>query len=456
MSNQQVARIQQAVENEGDALRPDVDRASRFLADHGFQTVRVEWCDLHGLSRGKRMTRGNFLEAIEAGTPFSSAALFMDLEGTAYPPASQAAPDSWVNIHAMLDLDTLQPYVIEPGSARCLADLRTSDGRTAVPQCPRTALKRVVRKGREMGLETSVRLELEFYLLPGIIDGRLPVGKHVYRMQSSREESQFLDPLHRQLALAGIAVEAVCAEDGPGQFEIILHRGPPVAVADAAHTARTLVKEMASRHGLVATFLSKPLAGCSGSGAHIHQSLWTPDGDPLFGHDQADGRVTFWQYLAGQLRYFKEASAFYLPTINSYKRLALRQPEPLTISWAYEARNVAIRVLSSRTGCLHIENRAVAGEANPYLSIAASLACGFEGVRTDEDIPSLNSDPAPARPPLPHSLQEAIAALDTSEVLRRWLGPELVDTFIALKRSEIERFETAITDWELKEYVTVL
>ncbi|MDQ2731963.1 MAG: glutamine synthetase family protein [Armatimonadota bacterium] len=445
-----------------DQKKQDVERASQLLQEQEIQSVRVEWCDIHGASRGKQMSAGHFLSAIESGTTFSSAALQMDLQGEAYHMPGQPPSHSWVSLIAQPDVSTLQPFVADPGVARCLADLRTVEG-SPVGMSPRHALRRVVDEGHRMGLHASVGLELEFYLLPGETDRRQPPARHVYRMQSSEEEHRFLAPLYGQMAAAGIGLEALCAEDGPGQFELILQRGDPITVADAAFTARNLVKELASRQGLIATFLSRPLPDHSGSGAHIHQSLWTASGEPLFTSGSGEGDAPFWQFLSGQLRHFQEAAALYLPTINAYKRLALRQPEPLRVDWAYEDRSAALRVLGSSSRSLRIENRAVAGEANPYLSLAAALATGFEGIRNRETLPGFSQrthDNTSSNPstggPLPRTLGDALAALSASTIIRLWLGSEIIDAFLYLKGMEVRRYETAITDWELREYLTSL
>ncbi|HET6387566.1 MAG TPA: glutamine synthetase family protein [Armatimonadota bacterium] len=455
---------------EASHLEDTLSRAERFFDAHDVEIVRLEWCDLHGVSRGKHVSRGHFLTALETGATFSSAALQMDLQGEAYLLPGESASPSWASLIGRPDPETLQPSFIEPRAARCLVDLYTADGRPE-PASPRYALQRVVEEGRSMGLEASIGIELEFYLLrfsDGAIgsgmDGSLPADRQVYRMQSSAEERGFLDALHRQMSAAGVGVEAYCAEDGPGQFEIILQHGPAVAMADAAFTARNLIKEQAARQGLLATFLSRPLASYSGSGAHVHQSLRTLSGEPVIPSEEQRDQSPFWRYLDGQLAAFKDASAFYLPTINAYKRIALRPPAPIRIDWAYEDRSAAIRLLRGANGSLRLENRAIAGEANPYLSVAASLAAGLEGVRNPAPLPDfskrLHFGPdqpmSPTGEPIPASLSAALDHLSASAVMRRWLGPQLVDLFLMLKRAEVRRYETAITDWELREYLNLL
>jgi len=390
----------------------------------------------------------------------------MDLQGETHAITTEAGAPSWASLVAYPDVRTLQPYHGEPLSARCLVDLYTADG-TPVTTAPRQALRRVLDRGAQMGLEASIGLELEFYLLSDLRNAQpssasLTAGRQVYRMHSSRDEQSLLAPLHRQMAEAGIGVEAFCGEDGPGQFEVILDRAPALQAADAAFTVRSLVKEEAARRGLTATFLSRPLADHSGSGAHIHQSLWSGE-NPLFRLDTNEQSSVFWSYLSGQLRYFPDAAAFYLPTINAYKRILLRQPAPICIDWAYEDRSAAIRVLGAANGRVRIENRAVAGEANPYLSVAAALATGFEGVQHSEDMPTFSrrrhgpgEEVEAAGESLPRSLADSLVGLSRSHVLRDWLGADLIDAFIAIKQSEVRRFEAAVTDWELREYLPEL
>ncbi|MCA1596674.1 MAG: glutamine synthetase, partial [Chloroflexi bacterium] len=188
-----------------------------------------------------------------------------------------------------------------------------------------------------------------------------------------------------------------------------------------------------------------------------HQSLWSTEGECLFLAGDGAQEASFWAFLSGQLAHFEESAALYLPTINAYKRIALRRPEPLLIDWAFEDRSAAIRVLGKSSGKLRVENRAVGGEANPYLALAASLACGFGGLETAdagvESTLSTKDRKAASGKAFPSSLEAALVLLNGSTLLREWIGPDLIDAFVAVKRAEVRRFHEAVTDWELQEYL---
>ena len=437
--------------------RTHVADPREFLREHGIRTVRVEWCDLHGVARGKRVQADYFLRAGGRGFPFSSASVEMDLRGEIPWLGEQHLP--WPNLYARPDLSTLRLVPFEPHTAAVICDL-FDDAGNPVPVCPRQVLRGVLDQAEARGFSCAIGPELEFYLFRDTGLAPLPPGKLAYRIRNSREEQSLIEALSDNLRAAGVSPESVHAEDGPGQFEVILQYGPAPQVADALFVTRCLIKELAAHLGLVATFLPKPLPDESGSGFHIHQSLRHLDPDaPAFCYDSEAGQAcpALEHYLAGQLTYTPEVAALLLPTVNSYKRAGTRH---IRMNWGVDDRSASFRVLL-RTEGFSLEHRVPGADANPYLFIAAALATGLEGMdrqlTTGPVVPDApprgNADDAR---PLPTDLPGALDLLHRSGIARRWLGDARVERFVALKRDEAQRYARTLTDWEKREYLEYL
>lgn len=424
------------------------------------QTVRVEWSDLHGLARGHRLATRRFLEGWRKGFGFSSAALEMDLQGEITRPDGAEKLSGWPSFYAVPQPETLILFPLEPVTAQVLAEPATGDGEI-LPYGPRAVLRRVVQAAAERGATLRVGMEFEFYLLRG--DGEpLGPGRQAYRTRCGPEEDAFRADLQSLLGTMGFDIETAILEDGPGQFEITLRPGAPVAAADAAFRVKNLIKEAASKRGLLATFLSKPLSGEAGSGLHLHQQLCDLGGESLFhSGDRPDGMSDVMRsYMAGQLALLGPACAFYLPTVNAYKRIRSRGQGPLTSTWGLDNRTAAFRVLGDTPEALRFENRVPGGEANPYLVVAAALASGLHGVDREMELPPALYGSAYRHtrefPALPDNLRDSLQALEASKEMAEWLGPELVERFIRLKQGEEDRFERFVTDWERREYFEYL
>lgn len=442
-----------------DAGTLSMSEVADFLRAHQICVVRVEWCDLHGVARGKRVHVDHFLTSGPRGVSFSSASIEMDLRGEIPWLGEKRLP--WPSLYACADLSTLRLVPGEPHTAAVTCDLVDEAGEP-ISFAPRQVLRRVLSEAADRGFAYCVGAELEFYLFRDAQFSLLPPGKLVYRIRNSAQEQDVVLALFRELCESGLQCESIHAEDGPGQFEIVLRHGPALQVADALFVARNLTKELASRAGLVATFLPKPLPNESGSGLHLHQSLRDRDsGQPAFCAPEHSvwKCPTLEHFLAGQLAYTPEVAALLLPTVNAYKRASARKAQ---MNWGEDDRSASFRVLWRAEG-FSVEHRVAGADANPYLCLAAALATGLEG--TDRALPvgparrhadPTNDERPNACPPLPTNLLEAVARLRHSEVARRWLGDALVDKFATLKQDEAERYARAFTDWERQEYLEYL
>jgi glutamine synthetase len=258
----------------------------------------------------------------------------------------------------------------------------------------------------------------------------------------------------------GLEVIAGAHEYGRSQYEINLGHGEALAAADRAFRYKELVKELASREGLLATFMGKPFNGDEGSGLHIHVSLSGEDGANAFADPQGeDGLSTLARhFMAGILEHAAAMMAVLNPTVNAYRRIHAEALVPTRACWGHDHRMTLVRVPRERGKATRLETRVGDGTANPYLAATAVLAAGLDGIRRELEPPppvagfiyELPEEALGAA--LPTSFGEAMAALDRDAVLREALGEQLVATFSAIKAAEQERFRTWVTDWEFREY----
>ncbi len=423
--------------------------------------VRVEWSDLHGLARGHRLALSRFLDGWRDGFGFSSAAMEMDLQGETTRADSPEKRHGWPTFHALPLPETLLRFPLEASTAQVLAEPQMVDG-SPVAFAPRTALRRILQTLLARGYSLRVGMEFEFYLLNAKGEPLGP-GRQAYRTRCGPEEDGFREDLQGLLGAMGFDIETAILEDGPGQFEITMKAGAPLVVADSAFRVKNLIKEAATKRGLLATFISKPLTHEAGSGLHLHQQLCDLDGRSLFHDPDAPHGMSalMRDWLSGQLALMAPACAFYLPTVNAYKRLRTRGQGPISATWGIDNRTAAARTLG-KGDSLRFENRVPGGEANPYLVIAAAIAGGMYGLEESPPLPPMLEGSAydherdAETAILPNSLRDSLAALCDSRELTERLGPELVERFVALKQGEEDRYERTVTDWERAEYFEYL
>ena len=283
----------------------------------------------------------------------------------------------------------------------------------------------------------------------------------VYTVGPQADPGGLVRRMTEQLATLGLDVFAVNHEFMNSQYEINLRHSEAVSAADRAFRLKTAVKDIAAQNGLVATFMGKPFNDQGGSGTHLHLSLNTPDGinalhDPA-GEDGLGGPAT--AFTAGVLRHARALMAILNPTVNAYRRIQPDSLAPTHANWGLDNRATFIRIPPERGGATRIEIRVGDGAANPYLAIAAVLYAGAHGVREGLAPPAplsgdaYRADASVIGEPLPTTLEQALDALEADTVLRDGLGPEIVDTFLAVKRFEAERHRAWVSDWEIDEYL---
>jgi len=426
----------------------------------GVDTVRINYGDMHGIARGKDLPVEHFADAVEDGLGFCSANLADGLSHSlaqlsariAGGPVDRAFPDMRVTPIA----STLAQLPWDPSIAWCLATIDPADPRSV--SSPRSALERAAAAFRALGLTAVCAAELEFYLLKRETAGFTRYTNQfsmIYTVGDRADPQSVVREMVRSGRLMELGVTACHHECGRGQFEINLNHSEALDAADRAFRFKYMVKELAARHDLVATFMGKPFADDAGSGLHVHVSLTNGLGNAFHEPQSLDGLSDLAkQFLAGVLAHAPALAAFGSPTINSYKRIVPRTLVPTHANWGYDDRTAYARVPPDRGQATRLELRAADAAANAYLVIAANLFAGLDGIRRQLVPPApLGADAAvSAGQGLPARLEDSLRALKDDTVLSEAMGCPLVEGFCALKRAEAEQFRCAVTDWELNEY----
>jgi glutamine synthetase len=432
-----------------DELRSEVESGA-------IDTVIVAFTDMQGRLMGKRLHGEFFLEGdvAEHGVEGCNYLLALDMEMDPTPGYGIASWErGYGDFGLKPDMATLRRIPWLEATALVLCDVVWHDGSPVNPS-PRQVLKRQVDRATELGYTAKFGSELEFYLLKDSYEEAH--AKHYrdltpsvpYILDYHILATTYDEPLIRQIRNgmqgAGIRVETSKGEAWPGQQEINFRFDDAVAMADNHTIYKNGAKEIAHLNGQSITFMAKPDHTWIGNSCHIHSSLWR-DGESAF----AGESEVFKQYLAGQIASLKELAIFLAPTINSYKRFAAGSWAPTTLAWGHDNRTCGFRIVGHGAG-LRAETRIPGGDANPYLAFAALLAAGLNGVEQGLELP----------PPLegnayesdaerfPHSLREAIAALEGGTMARAAFGDDVVDHYLNYARTEQRLFDETVTCYE--------
>ena len=423
-------------------------------------SVRVVYPDLHGVQRGKDVPLSEFERLCEEGLGFCWAVMGTDLRHTPVVGGEIGYPD----MSAVPDTATLVQLPWEPDVATCLADLKRVPSGEPEPTDPRGAVRRACLGFEELGVEPIVGPELEFFLLqpdpekPGKFLRYVDNLSMVYTVGPQADPRGIVRLLLEGCSALGLGAFAANHEYMNSQYEINLVHGPALDAADRAFRLKAAVKEVAARHGLLATFLGKPFNDQGGSGFHVHLSL-NRDGKNAFdAPTNADGLAPEARaFIGGVLAHAPATMAFLNPTINAYRRLEPDSLAPTHGNWGVDNRTTFVRVPPDRGPASRIEVRVGDGTANPYLGIAALMFAGLDGIRRSLDPGApLSGDAYRAEEPgveLPQTLHDALDALEADEHMVEAMGPELVSTFVTMKRFEIERYRSYVSEWDLDEYL---
>lgn len=427
-------------------------------------TVIVAAIDMQGRLVGKRFHARHFLDGGWEETHSCNYLLATDMEMNT---VQGYAATSWARGYGDYvmkpDMATLRRAAWLDATALVLADFLDHHTHEPVPHSPRAILKRQIARAKAMGLTPMMATELEFFIFEnsyedlrdrGLNDLRLISGYNEdYHIFQTTKEEALMRPLRNGLYASGIAVENTKGEAEAGQGEVNVRYDTALATADAHVIVKQATKEIAWSIGKSVTFMAKYDHTRAGSSSHVHQSLWTLDGQPAFADPSDPNGMSdlMKHFLAGQLTHAREITAFLAPYINSYKRFCVGLFAPTKAVWSTDNRTAGFRVCGAGTKAVRVECRIGGADLNPYLACAALLAAGLEGIAQKMVLePELRGDVYGAGDvrEIPTTLREAADLLDGSAMLRSALGDEVVDHYTHAARWEISEHDRVVTDFE--------
>ena len=433
--------------------------AQLYLEGKRLDEVECIVADLPGIARGKAVPASKFARQDYFHLPDSI--FFQTITGDW---GEAADEDGFIEKDMILkpDMETASaaPWTGD-WTLQVIHDAYDRDG-VAVPFSPRNVLKRVCQLYHDKGWEPVVAPEMEFYLVARNIDpgkeiepmmgrsGRPAAARQAYSMTAVDEFGPVIDDIYDFAEAQGFEIDGITQEGGAGQLEINLRHGDPIKLADEVFYFKRLIREAALRHDCFATFMAKPIADEPGSAMHIHHSILDLEtGNNIFSDDKGAETPEFAHFIAGLQNHMPDAMAVIAPYVNSYRRYVKDLAAPINLEWGRDNRTTGIRVPLSSPAARRVENRLAGMDCNPYLGIAASLACGYLGLMEKrQPRAELKGDAYDGEGDIPRVLGSALSLFEEATALHDILSPEFARVYSIVKRAEYEEFLQVISPWE--------
>jgi glutamine synthetase len=445
----------------------------QYVESHPSGKVKIAFTDIDGILRGKYISREKFQSIKDNSTSFCDVIFGWDAGDVTYDNVEFTGwHTGYPDCPAKLDLSTFRKIPWENDLPFFLGDMFDEHGNPSAI-CPRQLLKSILNTAQTEGYSPVFSQEFEWFNFaetPQSIHDKgfknltlLTPGMFGYSLLRTSLKNPFFTDLFELLKSFNVPLEGLHTETGPGTYEAaITYSGLPEA-ADRAVLFKTSVKEIAYRHGIMATFMAKINEHLPGCGGHVHQSLWDGSGEKNLFYEETDPAkmsALMKSYIAGQLYCLPFILPMFAPTINSYKRLVEGAWAPTTLTWGIDNRTVALRVLSGSSKSCRLETRVIGSDANPYLAMAACLAAGLYGIRHKLSLtqpPTIgNGYRDYSNGTLPHNLHEATGMMKQSAVAKEIFGEKFVDHFVNTRDWEWRQHLKAVTDWEYKRYFEII
>jgi glutamine synthetase len=436
-----------------------VEESVARLNAQGVHSVLTQFCDLHGVAKGKLVPLDKLREWVEQGAGFAGPSIW----GTGLPRFGARS-----EYYGRVQLESLRVLPFMPGVAHAVCD--GFAGGQPLDTCSRQLLKNQVQRLKDRGWTFWVGIEPEFFLLKrnqagqwGVADAHDQLDKPSYDLKAIHRNAGFLEDMRSNLVALGFELQQMDHEDARGQYEINYKFDDALAAADRYMLFKMTAHAVAQKHGMTFSCMPKPLANAPGSGLHFHVSITDAQGKPLFA-DRAGVLGLSAQghsFAAGLLHHADALSALCAPTVNSYKRLATSSVasgttwSPVWKSYGDNNRTCVVRTVDGR-----MEWRLPDPSCNPYAAIAATLAAGLDGLEggmvppapINEDLYERRAKGGDMPQRLPRSLDEAVTALEHNHGLRESLGQAFCTEFVKLKRLEWDAYNLHVSQWELEHY----
>jgi len=441
-----------------------IEDINTWLKAENIDDIECMVADNAGIARGKSIPRKKFIEGMQKRQIRIPETLFgMTISGDFALNDHMSEIERDVMLEPDLDTICVTPWQSEP-TATVICDALYENGDPVVFS-PRQLLRRILKLYEDEGWRPIVAPEFEFYLLEKQEDAeaapKTPIGASGRRDQSSAlfsidsldEFAPFFDDVYDACKAQRINIDTLIHEAGAGQFEFNVEHGPALAIADQSFLFKRLLKQIATRHNMFASFMASPYPDSFGSSMHIHQSVECMDtGRNIFVDDHGNNSEPFLQHIAGLQKYLQHAMPLIAPFVNSYRRFTNELSAPTNTHWSRENRSVGLRVPSGPDEGRRIENRVAGSDVNPYFAVATSLACGYLGMKerlqpSDEFQGSAYETRDRA---LPRHFLDGLKNMRQSDALKNILGEAFVETYLDAKELEFENYSSVLSPWETK------
>ena len=430
----------------------------RRIEEEDIEFIRLQFTDMFGSLKNVAITSSQLGKALDNKCMFDGSSIegFVRIEES--------------DMYLYPDLDTFEIFPWRPQQgkvARLICDVYKADG-TPFEGDPRYVLRRVLEEAKEMGYSFDVGPECEFFLFHTDDNGMPTTISHEKASYFDISPLDLGENARRDMVLSledmSFEIEASHHEVAPAQHEIDFKYGPALSTADNIMTFKLVVKSMAKKHGLFASFMPKPLYGVNGSGMHTNMSL-TKDGKNIFDDPEGENGLSkeAYYFIAGIMKHIKGMTAIANPLVNSYKRLVPGHEAPVYIAWSATNRSPLIRIPASRGAGTRIELRSPDPAANPYLLLALCLAAGLDGIRNKMEPPmpvngnifELSGAVRQARNIgiIPGNVWRAVEAMEADPFIREVLGNHVFSKYVEAKKAEWDLYRKQVTQWEIDEYL---
>lgn len=433
-----------------------------WVTSRGIDEVECLVPDMSGIARGKILPCAKFVKGLgDIGLRMPESVFQQTVTGD-FPMESDIISETNRDIYLEPDPDTIRviPWYEEP-VAQVICDAHYLDGEP-VDLTPRFVLKAMISKLAELGYRAVVAPELEFYFVAKNLDpdypleppigvsGRRESGRQAYGIEAANEFDPIVEDIYDFCDKAHIDIDTMAHEAGAAQMEINFNHGDPLELADQVFLFKRLVRQAALKHDIYATFMAKPHQNEPGSSMHIHQSLVDKNkGNNVFASKRGKDSQIFLNYIGGLQRYLPAAMPLMAPNVNSYRRIARYSDAPINVHWGRDNRTCGLRVPISKPEARRVENRLAGSDANPYLAMAATLACGYLGI-TEAIKPGKPTEGDAYRFAfgLPRHQGDALYKFSHTKPLKDLLGERFSKCFMEVKNTEYALYQRVISSWE--------
>jgi glutamine synthetase len=434
------------------------EAALEYIGNRRVDEVECIIGDIAGVARGKAMPASKFAKQTNYYLPNSIFLQTITGEWADNPFDSFTEPD-------MVMVPDFTTATAAPWTAditlQVIHDAMDQDG-TPIAFSPRNVLKRIVALYNAEGWTPVIAPEMEFFLTARNIDpnkpieppmgrsGRRAAGKQAYSMSAVDEYGKVIDDIYDFAEAQGLEIDGILQEGGAGQIELNLDHGDPVSLADDVFFFKRLIREAALRHDCFATFMAKPIEGEPGSAMHIHTSVVdTKTGKNIFADKKGGETAAFLHCIAGMQNHLPGAIALLAPYVNSYRRYVPDFAAPINLEWGRDNRTTGLRIPISTPAGRRIENRLPGMDCNPYLGIAATLACGYLGLKEARlPRPEFAGNAYIDSDDIARNLGDALDTLEEDTALTEVMGVDFVKVYASVKRNEYKEFLQVISPWE--------